>query len=110
MGETAAAVAPVLSTLAQTVLGALVVLAMLMAVTAIYMLVRVQNARVADQKEMSDKLEKNYSRSVDAFTRFQNTLENLEKGEAEGTRATYAMRDQVNRLADKIELCPARGK
>ena len=108
MGEAAQAVAPVLSTLAQTVLGGLVILAVLVAVGAIYILIKVQNARVADQKEMSDKLERTNFKMIDAFTKFQGTLNNLEKAEGESVTAQYALRDKVMELGNDIKYCPKR--
>ena len=94
--------------LAQTVLGALLILAVIMAIGAIYALIRVQNARVADQKEMSDKLEKTNFKMIDAFTKFQSTLNNLEEAEKEGVKAQYALRDEVTKMGTKMDYCPVR--
>jgi hypothetical protein len=108
MGEVVQASEPALSTLAQTLLGALLIIAVLIALAAIYALFRVQNARVADQKEMIDRLDTANSKMAGVLTKFTNTLGNLEEAEKEDTKATYAMRDEVNRLATKIEYCPVR--
>jgi preprotein translocase subunit YajC len=103
-----AATEPALTTLAQTVLGALLVITVIVAILAIYVLVRVQNARVQDQKEMSDKLEVTHSKMIDAFSGFQGALTSLEKTESTGQAVMQAMRDQLVNLASKVEACPRR--
>jgi uncharacterized protein HemX len=100
---------PAISTLAQTVLGALLIIAVLVAVFAIYTLIKVQNARVLDQKEMSDRLEASHTKMMEAFTGFRATLTSLEKTEETSQSVMGAMRDQLVNLAAEIRSCPRRG-
>lgn len=100
---------PAISTLAQTVIGALLIIAVLTAIFAIYILVKVQNARVQDQKEMSDKLEASHAKMVEAFTGFRSTLTSLEKTEESSQTVMGAMRDQLMNLAAEIRHCPHKG-
>jgi hypothetical protein len=107
-GTVAQAAEPAFSTLAQTALGALLIIAVLAAVTAIYVLIRVQNARVQDQKEMSDKLEASHAKMVEAFTGFRSTLTSLEKTEESSQNVMGAMRDQLMNLAAEVRHCQHR--
>lgn len=87
-------VKPALSTLESTVLGAGLILAVVVAFAAVIMLVRVQNARVADQKALSDKSEALMNKMITAFTdmrgaleSLKSTLENLKDAEQETQKA-----------------------
>jgi uncharacterized protein HemX len=71
------AVKPALTTVESTILGALLIVAVITAVGAIILLVRVQNARVLDQKALSDKSEGLMSRMITAFTDMKSTIESL---------------------------------
>jgi hypothetical protein len=71
------AVKPALTLLDSSVLGAVLVVALVVATGAITALVRVQNARVADQKALSDKSEALMNKMITAFTDMRGTLESL---------------------------------
>ena len=77
------AVNPALSLLDKTVLGAVLIVVLAVAVTAVIMLIRVQNARVADQKALNDKSEALMNKMITAFTDMKGALESL-KGTIEG--------------------------
>jgi predicted lipoprotein len=100
---------PALSTLAQTVLGSVLILALLLAVLAVYTLIKIQNARVDDQKEMSGRLEASHAKMLEAFSKFKITIEGLERTEATGQQVLQAVRDQLVALATRIDGCPRRG-
>jgi len=108
MPDAAAAAGPAISTLAQTVLGALLIITVLVAVAAIYVLVRVQNDRVKDHKEMSDKLEASHSKMVEAFSAFRSTIVSLEETEKSSRDVMQAMRDKLVELSTVISSCPRR--
>jgi preprotein translocase subunit YajC len=99
---------PAVDTLSQTILGSVLIIILMVAIASVYVLVRVQNARVADQKEMSDKLEAGYAKMVEAFGGFQTALISLEKTEESGRQAMTAMRDQLVELASTIRSCPRK--
>lgn len=73
------AVEPAISTLSQTVIGSLLVLSWGITIASVYLLVKVQNSRVADQKEMSARLENTHAKMITAFEGFRGTLETLAK-------------------------------
>jgi predicted lipoprotein len=100
---------PALDVLAQTVLGSVLVVVLIVAVAAIYTLIKVQNARVEDQKEMSERLERTNAKMVDAFSGFQTALTGLEKAEDTSQQAIQFLRDQVVGLSTRIDGCPRRG-
>lgn len=84
--STPEAVKPALSLLESTVLGAVLILVLAVAITAVVMLIRVQNARVADQKSMNDKSEALTNKMITAFTDMKGALEGL-KGTLESLKA-----------------------
>ena len=99
---------PALGTVAQTVLGSVLIISLTLAVVVVCVLIRIQNARVADQKEMSSRLEASHTKMVEAFGKFQSTLDGLERTESTGQQVLQAMRDQLVVLTTEIRACPKR--
>lgn len=79
-------VKPALSLLESTVLGAVLIIVLGVAITAVVMLIRVQNARVADQKALSDKSEALINKMITAFTDMKSAMEAL-KSTLDGLKA-----------------------
>lgn len=84
--STPEAVKPALSLLESTVLGAVLIVVLGVAITAVVMLIRVQNSRVADQKAMNDKSEALTNKMITAFTDMKGALEGL-KGTLDSLKA-----------------------
>lgn len=95
---------PAISTLAQTVMGALLLLSWVITVVAIWQLIKVQNARVQDQKEMSDRLERTNAKMATAFEKFQGAVAALEQAEETGQQAVALLKDQVMTAVSKIDI------
>ena len=77
-----------LSVIASGLLGSIAVLSLLVAIFAVWMLNRVQNERVADQKQLSERMEKASERQeklvekmTSTFSGVKNALENLTQTE-----------------------------
>jgi hypothetical protein len=70
-------VKPALSLLDNTVLGAVLIIVLVICVVAVTALIKVQNARVADQKALSDKSEALMDKMLTAFTEMKGALESL---------------------------------
>lgn len=70
-------VKPALTLVESSVLGALLLIAVAVAIGAIAMLVKVQTARVADQKSLSNKSEALTSKMTTAFMEMKGALESL---------------------------------
>lgn len=100
---------PALSTLTQTIIGSLLVLSWLITIAAVYALIKVQNHRVQDQKDMSVRLETVHSNMVGAFESFKGTLDTLAKAEETSQQASQAFRDQLTYLASKVDMLLMRG-
>lgn len=97
-------VQPALSLLEKTVIGSVLVISLGLMVASIYALIRVQNARVEDQKEASKRLETTHSKMVDAFAQFRRTLESLERSDDASQKALQALNRDINALTGKIDL------
>jgi len=101
-----------LSIIASGLLGSIAVLSLLVAIFAVWMLNRVQNERVADQKQLNDRMEKASERQeklvekmTGTFAGVKNALDNLTQTEKD-TQAFLrdlkgsmdgVIRDAVNR-------------
>lgn len=97
-------VQPALSVLEKSVIGSVLVIALAGAVAAVVLALRVQNARVADQKEASDRLEKTHSKMVEAFGKFKGTLETLSKSEDTTQQGLHQLSRDINGLSGKVDL------
>ena len=98
------AVRPALSVLEKSVIGAVLIVALALMVASIIALIRVQNARVADQKEASERLESSRDKMVEAFGKFKGTLEALERSEDTSQKALQALSRDVSSMSGKVDL------
>lgn len=103
-------VQPALSVLEKSVIGSVLVIALAGAVAAVVLALRVQNARVADQKEASERLEKTHSKMVEAFGKFKGTLETLSKSEDTTQQGLQQLSRDINGLSGKVDLMMLMGK
>lgn len=115
--STPEAVKPALSLLDQTVLGAVLIVVLAVAITAVVMLIRVQNARVADQKALNDKSEALMNKMITAFTDMKSTMEALKsslenlKGAEQETQSTLRAQKEAFQLSLLMRgQDPARGQ
>lgn len=76
------------------VLGALLILAVLAIVALVWLLVRVQNARVEDIKKMNELS----SKMVETFANVNKTLEDLDEGIEEQARALQVVHSTMQTL------------
>jgi len=90
--------------LSQSILGALLLLSWLISTAAIWQLIRVQNARVQDQKDMSDRLERINNKLATAFEKFQGAVLALERAEETGQQAVVLLKDAVLTAVSKIDI------
>ena len=95
---------PSLSMLEKTVLGSLLLLSWALGVLAIVQLIRVQNARVADQKAMNDKSEKLMEKMVTAFSEMKGALEGLKNAEEEGQKVTEAVHTAITNMSSRMDM------
>lgn len=98
------AVEPALSLLDKTVLGSLLILSWALTIALVVQLIRVQNARVADQKVLSDKSERLMNKMVAAFSDMRVALESLKESESSSQRATEALRKAIESMHRTLEL------
>ena len=97
-------IAPPLSTLDKTVIGSLLVLSWVLTIALVVQLVRVQNARVEDQKTLSDKSEKLMNKMLTAFSEMKGALESLKEAEQSGQKATEALKVSIDSLKTSFDL------
>lgn len=116
--EVPRALQPAMGTLEKTVIGSLLLLSWALAVLAIVQLIRVQNARVADQKAMNDKSEKLMDKMITAFEEMKGALQGLKEAEEKGHRVTEAVQASMSSMSSRMDLLvlsvgrrmtPARG-
>ncbi len=70
-------VVPALSLLDKTVIGAVLIIVLTLCIISIVTLIKVQNARVSDQKSLNEKSEALMSKMLMAFTEMKGALESL---------------------------------
>lgn len=104
--DVAKAAEPAISTLTQTIIGSLLVLSWIIAGIAIWQLIKVQNARIADKTEDSKRIEKLNEKLVTVFAEFKNSLDNLTAAEKEG----QALLTSVKNSLDTVILAAVQGK
>ncbi len=98
------AVQPSLSLLDKTVLGSLLVISWALTIAVVIQLIRVQNARVADQKTLSDKSERLMSKMLIAFSEMKGALESLKEAEKSGEQATIALRTSIESMQRTLDV------
>lgn len=97
-------VSPSLGVLEKTVLGSLLILSWALAILAVVQLIRVQNARVADQKAMNDKSEALMDKMITAFSDMKGALEGLKKAEEEGQKVTQAVHAAITSMSSRMDM------
>ena len=97
-------VEPSLSTLDKTVIGSLLILSWAITIALVVQLIRVQNARVADQQMLSDKSEKLMDKMLTAFTEMKAALESLKEAEKSSQQASEALRNVIDGLRRSFDM------
>jgi type II secretory pathway component PulL len=109
-GSVVSTVQPALSLLEKSVIGAVLVVCIGLMIAAIASLIRVQDARVADQKEAGRTLTMTHDKMVDAFGKFKGTLETLSKSEDTTQQGLLQLSKDVTALTGKVDLMIIMGK
>ena len=109
-----------LNILESSLLGAIAVLSLVVAIFSVWKLNRVQNERVADQKQLSDRMEKASERQeklvekmTSTFSGVKNALDNLTQTEQQTQGLLRSMQqsmDGVIRDAVRRGSSPPRGR
>lgn len=102
-------VQPAISTLAQTVIGSLLVLSWAISLLAIWQLIKVQNARVEDQKASNDKVSELNEKMTLAFSGMQSTLEGLRRSEEGSQQVMSGMKATLDLMLTMRQLRPSTG-
>ena len=97
-------VEPSLSVLDKTVIGSLLILSWAITIALVVQLIRVQNARVADQQLLSDKSEKLMDKMLTAFTDMKAALESLKEAEKSSQQASEALRNVIDGLRRSFDM------
>jgi hypothetical protein len=97
-------VEPSIGVLEKTVLGSLLLLSWALGILAVVQLIRVQNARVSDQKAMNDKSEKLMGKMITAFSEMKGALEGLKKAEEEGQKVTEAVHTAITNMSSRMDM------
>lgn len=100
------AVEPALSTLSQTIIGALLVVSWGITILAVWQLVKVQNARIADKERDSARIEGLNERLITVFSDFKNSLDNLTAAEKEGQQLLTSIKQSL----DTVILTAVQGR
>lgn len=94
--------APAVDTLAQNLLGAAFIVALLMAALAVWQLIRVQNSRVQDQKEIADRVEKLTTQATGALMSTKQSLDALD-------RDIHGGQQLMTQISTKLDVMIAAG-
>jgi hypothetical protein len=97
-------VTPALTTLDKTAIGAVLVVAVTVAVVAVWQLIRVQNARVEDQKAMSTSSAQLTEKLLEAFGKFSGALDRLKEAETGSQRVTSDLKAAVTAMTNQLNL------
>jgi hypothetical protein len=95
---------PAMGTLEKTIIGSLLLLSWALAVLAIVQLIKVQNARVADQKAMNDKSEKLMDKMITAFEEMKGALQGLKEAEEKGHKVMETTQASMNTLSSRMDM------
>lgn len=93
-----------LSLLDKTVIGSLLILSWALTIALAAQLIRVQNARVVDQKSLSDKSERLTSKMLSAFTEMKGALDSLKDAEKSGQQVTEALKNSISSMQQTLNL------
>jgi len=87
-----------LSILESSLLGAITVLSLLVCIFAVWKLNRVQNERVEDQKQMSERMETLSTQLTSTFSETNNALNNLTAAEKEGQALMRDLKSSIDNV------------
>jgi hypothetical protein len=107
--EGAKYIEPALSTLEKSVIGAILIVSWAITILSVWTLIRVQNKRVDDQKELSNKLDKTTGKMTSAFEKMQSALQALTNAEQASQLAMTAMKTALDVLANDIKMLIFQG-
>jgi hypothetical protein len=96
------AAGPAISTLAQNLIGAGFVVVLLASCLMVWQLIRIQNARVQDQKDIADRVEKLTQQSFQALSNVKEALNGLE-------REQQVCNQTVMQVSTKLDMLASRG-
>lgn len=99
-------VEPAISTLASTIIGSLLIVALSVAVLAMWQLIRVQNARIEDQKAISAKQAELVEKMLLATSKLTNTLENLQRAEEANASMIQGMKNTFDLMLATRQFRP----
>jgi len=85
-----------LSVVESSLLGAIAVLSLLVAIFSVWRLNVVQNLRVEDQRKMSERMEKLTEKLTTTFSEFSNTMTNLNQTEKDGQQLLRELKSSVD--------------
>lgn len=94
--ELVKAAEPALSTLAQSVIGALLLLSWGLTIFMLVQLIKVQNARISDKEKDSDRNEKLNQKLIEVFSGVKNSLDNLTAAEKEGQEVIKGVKQSLD--------------
>jgi len=97
-------VEPALSTLDKTVIGSLLILSWALTIALVVQLIRVQNARVADQQALSNKSERLTDKMLTAFTNMKGALDTLKEAEKTSQQSSEALRNAIESLRRSFDM------
>lgn len=95
---------PAISTVTQTIIGSLLIISWGLAVLSIVQLIRVQNARVADQKAMNEASQELSKQMVKAFEEMKGALVGLKEAEEKGHEVTKAVHSAITNMSSRMDL------
>jgi hypothetical protein len=102
--EAAKAVQPALSMVTQTIIGSLLIISWALAILAIVQLIRVQNARVSDQKEMSKRSEALMDKLITTFEEMKGALQGLKEAEEKGHKVTEKVHQSMEHMSSRMDM------
>lgn len=97
-------VEPAVDTITQTIIGSLLIISWALAILAIVQLIRVQNARVTDQKAMSKASQDLSTQMVKAFEEMKQALIGLKEAEEKGQKVNEATQQAMTNMASRFDM------
>lgn len=97
-------VEPAIGTVTQTIIGSLLIISWALAILAIVQLIRVQNARVTDQKAMNKASQDLSKQMVTAFEEMKQALVGLKEAEEKGQKVTEAVQQAMVNMSSRFDM------
>lgn len=101
-------VEPSLGLLEKTVIGSLLILSWAIALLAIIQLIRVQNARVADQKAMNETAIQLTDKMITAFTEMKSAIQELKAAEVDGQEVMRTVQASMGGMCNRLDFLTTR--